>query len=184
MVVPVLLRHRARPGGYEKYRDDFARLIWKLASPKWNFDDATFARSAASLANPDHVSIVIHNYRWRLGLAEGEPSTRSWRRGSPRLRASPFRRSRSKAMPTARPIPILAAMPGSSRAATRTGSFRADRAQPAAGGAEGIRRRNHRSGAPVAVHPTRGGRSMNVFRVAVPVHARGLRTGTRHRSRA
>lgn len=59
--------------GYEKYRDDFARLIWQLASPKWRFDDATFARSAASLDNPDHVSIVIHNYRWRLGLAEGEP---------------------------------------------------------------------------------------------------------------
>jgi pimeloyl-ACP methyl ester carboxylesterase len=58
--------------GYEKYRDDFAKLIWQLASPKWDFDDATFARSAASLANPDHVSIVIHNYRWRLGLAEGE----------------------------------------------------------------------------------------------------------------
>jgi pimeloyl-ACP methyl ester carboxylesterase len=58
--------------GYEKYRDDFAKLIWKLASPKWNFDDATFARSAASLTNPDHVDIVIHNYRWRLGLAEGE----------------------------------------------------------------------------------------------------------------
>jgi len=59
--------------GYAKYRDDFAKLIWKLASPKWRFDDATFARSAASLANPDHVDIVIHNYRWRLGLAEGEP---------------------------------------------------------------------------------------------------------------
>src|SRR6185295_6874871 len=59
--------------GYEKYRDDFAKLIWQLASPKWSFDDATFARSAASLVNPDHVSIVIHNYRWRLGLAEGEP---------------------------------------------------------------------------------------------------------------
>ena len=59
--------------GYEKYRDDFAKLIWRLASPKWNFDDATFARSAASLDNPDHVDIVIHNYRWRLGLAEGEP---------------------------------------------------------------------------------------------------------------
>ncbi|HEY6321959.1 MAG TPA: alpha/beta hydrolase [Thermoanaerobaculia bacterium] len=58
--------------GYEKYRDDFAKLIWQLASPKWDFDDATFARSAASLVNPDHVSIVIHNYRWRLGLAEGE----------------------------------------------------------------------------------------------------------------
>jgi pimeloyl-ACP methyl ester carboxylesterase len=59
--------------GYEKYRHDFAKLIWQLASPKWNFDDATFARSAASFENPDHVSIVVHNYRWRLGLAQGEP---------------------------------------------------------------------------------------------------------------
>ncbi len=59
--------------GYEAYRREFARLIWKIASPKWQFDDATFDRSAASFDNPDHVSIVIHNYRWRLGLAEGEP---------------------------------------------------------------------------------------------------------------
>jgi pimeloyl-ACP methyl ester carboxylesterase len=59
--------------GYEKNRHDFAKLIWQLASPKWHFDDATFDRSAASLENPDHVDIVIHNYRWRLGLAEGEP---------------------------------------------------------------------------------------------------------------
>lgn len=59
--------------GYEKNRRDFNRLIWQLASPKWNFDDATFERSAASFDNPDHVPIVIHNYRWRLGLAEGEP---------------------------------------------------------------------------------------------------------------
>jgi pimeloyl-ACP methyl ester carboxylesterase len=58
--------------GYEKYRNDFAKLIWQLASPKWDFDDATFARSAAAFANPDHVGIVIHNYRWRLGLADGE----------------------------------------------------------------------------------------------------------------
>lgn len=58
--------------GYEKYRRDFAKLIWQLASPKWNFDDATFDRSAASFDNPDHVSITIHNYRWRIGLAEGE----------------------------------------------------------------------------------------------------------------
>jgi pimeloyl-ACP methyl ester carboxylesterase len=59
--------------GYDKYRHDFAKLIWQIASPKWGFDDATFDRSAASFNNPDHVSIVIHNYRWRLGLAEGEP---------------------------------------------------------------------------------------------------------------
>ena len=58
--------------GYDKYRHDFAKLIWQLASPKWNFDDATFDRSAASFDNPDHVDIVIHNYRWRQGLAEGE----------------------------------------------------------------------------------------------------------------
>jgi pimeloyl-ACP methyl ester carboxylesterase len=58
--------------GYEKYRRDFAKLIWRTASPKWNFDDATFDRSAASFDNPDHVDIVIHNYRWRLGLAEGD----------------------------------------------------------------------------------------------------------------
>jgi pimeloyl-ACP methyl ester carboxylesterase len=58
--------------GYDKYRRDFAKLIWQLASPKWNFDDATFDRSAASFDNPDHVAIVIHNYRWRLALAEGE----------------------------------------------------------------------------------------------------------------
>jgi pimeloyl-ACP methyl ester carboxylesterase len=59
--------------GYGKYRRDFAKLIWQIASPKWDFDDATFERSAASFDNPDHVGIVIHNYRWRLGLAEGEP---------------------------------------------------------------------------------------------------------------
>ena len=59
--------------GYDKYRHDFAKLIWQIASPKWDFDDATFDRSAATLDNPDHVAIVIHNYRWRLGLAEGEP---------------------------------------------------------------------------------------------------------------
>jgi pimeloyl-ACP methyl ester carboxylesterase len=59
--------------GYDKYRRDFAKLIWQLASPRWSFDDATFDRSAASFNNSDHVAIVIHNYRWRLGLAEGEP---------------------------------------------------------------------------------------------------------------
>jgi pimeloyl-ACP methyl ester carboxylesterase len=58
--------------GYDKYRHDFTKLIWQLASPKWKFDDATFDRTARSFDNPDHVDIVIHNYRWRLGLAEGE----------------------------------------------------------------------------------------------------------------
>jgi pimeloyl-ACP methyl ester carboxylesterase len=59
--------------GYDKYRRDFSKLIWQLASPRWAFDDATFARSAAALDNPDHVAIVIHNYRWRISLAAGEP---------------------------------------------------------------------------------------------------------------
>jgi pimeloyl-ACP methyl ester carboxylesterase len=58
--------------GYEKYRRDFAKLIWRQASPNWNFDDATFDRSAAAFDNPDHVAIVIHNYRWRIDLAKGE----------------------------------------------------------------------------------------------------------------
>ncbi|EIM26471.1 alpha/beta fold hydrolase [Microvirga lotononidis] len=59
--------------GYDKNRHDFARLIWRLASPKWEFDDATFERTVASFDNPDHVDVVIHNYRWRLGLADGDP---------------------------------------------------------------------------------------------------------------
>jgi pimeloyl-ACP methyl ester carboxylesterase len=58
--------------GYDKNRHDFAKLIWQQASPKWRFDDATYERSAQAFNNPDHVEIVIHNYRWRQGLAEGE----------------------------------------------------------------------------------------------------------------
>jgi pimeloyl-ACP methyl ester carboxylesterase len=73
--------------GYDKYRHDFAKLIWQLASPKWNFADATFDRSATAFDNPDHVSIVIHNYRWRLGLAEGEPKYEDLER---RLAQSPI----------------------------------------------------------------------------------------------
>jgi len=59
--------------GYEKNRREFSKFIWQTASPRWNFDDATFNRSAASFDNPDHVAVVIHNYRWRLGIVEGEP---------------------------------------------------------------------------------------------------------------
>jgi pimeloyl-ACP methyl ester carboxylesterase len=59
--------------GYERYRSNFAKLIWQIASPRWEFDEATFDRTAQSFDNPDHVDIVIHNYRWRLGLADGEP---------------------------------------------------------------------------------------------------------------
>jgi pimeloyl-ACP methyl ester carboxylesterase len=62
--------------GYSKYRREFARLIWRLASPSWEFDDATFDLSAAAFDNPDHVDIVLHNYRWRLGLANGEAGYR------------------------------------------------------------------------------------------------------------
>jgi pimeloyl-ACP methyl ester carboxylesterase len=58
--------------GYAKYTNDFAKLIWRLASPDWKFDDATFERSTAAFSNPDHVAIVVHNYRWRLGLTNGE----------------------------------------------------------------------------------------------------------------
>jgi pimeloyl-ACP methyl ester carboxylesterase len=59
--------------GYDRYRRDFSKLIWRIASPEWRFDDATFDRSAASFDNPDHVDVVIHNYRWRLGLADSDP---------------------------------------------------------------------------------------------------------------
>ena len=60
--------------GYQRYRNDFAKLIWQIASPRWDFDEATFDRTAQSFDNSDHVDIVIHNYRWRIGLAEGEPA--------------------------------------------------------------------------------------------------------------
>jgi pimeloyl-ACP methyl ester carboxylesterase len=72
--------------GYEKNRHDFAKLIWRQASPQWKFDDATFDRSAGAFDNPDHVSITIHNYRWRLALAEGEAKYDEWER---RLSLSP-----------------------------------------------------------------------------------------------
>jgi hypothetical protein len=87
--------------GYNKYRKDFANLIWQIASPKWNFDDATFERTAAAFDNPDHVDIVINNYRWRLGLAQGEAKYDDLER---RLATAPVitvpTRSRWKAMPT------------------------------------------------------------------------------------
>ena len=85
--------------GYDKYRRDFAKLIWQIASPKWNFDDATFDRSAAAFDNPDHVAIVIHNYRWRLGLAEGEPRYDDLEKRLAGLRPSPCPPSPLKAMP-------------------------------------------------------------------------------------
>jgi len=76
-------RGRAR---YDRYRRDFAKLIWRTAAPRCPFDDATFERSAAAFDNPDHVDIVIHNYRWRLGMAEGE---RAYDEVETRLAAAP-----------------------------------------------------------------------------------------------
>ena len=129
--------------GYEKYRREFAKLIWRTASPKWNFDDATFERSAASFDNPDHVAIVIHNYRWRLGLADGEAEIRRPRaaaRRRPGHRRA--RRSRSRATRTARRIRPRPPTPRSSRARTRTGRSRA------ASGTTCPRRRRRRSPRP------------------------------------
>jgi pimeloyl-ACP methyl ester carboxylesterase len=90
--------------GYDKYRHDFAKLIWKLASPTWKFDDATFDRSAAAFDNPDHVAIVVHNYRWRLGVAVGCADDHPRRRRQ-----------------LARRIRIPRPTPRNSRARTRTG---------------------------------------------------------------
>ena len=109
--------------GYEKYRREFAKLIWQLASPKWNFDDATFERSAASFDNPDHVAIVIHNYRWRLGLAEGEARYDDLEKrlaewpGHRRAHDHPRRRRQRRAASGSR-----APTPASSPANTLTGS--------------------------------------------------------------
>jgi pimeloyl-ACP methyl ester carboxylesterase len=108
--------------GYDQYRHDFAKLIWQIASPKWDFDDVTFDRTAASFNNPDHVAIVIHNYRWRLGLAEGE---RQYDDLEKRLAESPViavptitLEGDANGAPTPRPRP----MPRSSRANMHTGS--------------------------------------------------------------
>ena len=112
--------------GYDKYRRDFAKLIWQTASPKWDFDDATFDRSAASFDNPDHVAIVIHNYRWRLGLAEGEAAVRrpgaTARRGARHHRAHhhPRGRRQRRAPPGAERLRRR-----SSPGRTRTGRSRA-----------------------------------------------------------
>ena len=110
--------------GYEKYRHDFAKLIWQLASPKWNFDDATFDRSAASFTNSDHVAITIHNYRWRLGLADGEGKYDEFEK---RLATAPVITVPTitlEATPTARRIRSRVRMRRNSLANTRTGLSR------------------------------------------------------------
>jgi hypothetical protein len=81
---------------------DFAKLIWQQASPKWDFDDATFDRSAVAFDNPDHVAIVVHNCRWRLASPKANQNTTISKSVLPRLRRSRYRRSPWKATPTAR----------------------------------------------------------------------------------
>ena len=125
--------------GYEANRRDFARLIWHTASPQWAFDDATFERTRAALDNPDHVAIVIHNYRWRLGLAEGDPQYDDLER---QLAAAP-----AISVPTVTlegdangaPHPEPVRTPASSSGPTRTGRSRRHRTQPAPGGAGRLR---------------------------------------------
>jgi pimeloyl-ACP methyl ester carboxylesterase len=108
--------------GYDKYRRDFAKLIWQIASPKWNFDDATFDRSAASFDNPDHVAIVIHNYRWRFIRQKVSRNMPIWTSGLPRVRSSLCPPLPSKVMPTARRIQTPVPMPRNFPASIRTGS--------------------------------------------------------------
>ena len=144
--------------GYEKYRRDFSKLIWRLASPKWAFDDATFDRSAASFDNPDHVAIVIHNYRWRLGLAEGEAKYAELEK---RLAESPViavptitleRRCERRAAPG--PRCLREEVLGQIRAPAHRGRHRA---QPAAGSPAGVcpSRRRHRRRELIGGDPTR-----------------------------
>jgi pimeloyl-ACP methyl ester carboxylesterase len=108
--------------GYEQYRHDFAKLIWQIASPKWDFDDATFDRSAAAFDNPDHVSIVIHNYRGGLAWLKASRNTTISKSGLPRVRSSPCPPLPSKAMPMVRRTRTPAPMPRNSPASMRTGS--------------------------------------------------------------
>lgn len=107
--------------GYEANIHDFARLIWQTASPSWKFDDATFARSAKSLDNPDHVAITIHNYRWRLAWSRARRASIPMRKSSPSARRFRSPRSRWKATLTRHRIPIRPHMPPSSPASISTG---------------------------------------------------------------
>ena len=107
--------------GYDEYRHEFGKLIWQLASPKWKFDDATFDAPPPSFDNPDYVAIAIHNYRWRLGLADGEAAVRRTREATRRsVPSSPCRRSRWKATRTAHRTPAPTYRENS-RASTSTG---------------------------------------------------------------
>ena len=132
--------------GYDKNRRDFAKLIWRLASPKWDFDDATFDRSAAAFDNPDHVAIVIHNYRWRLGWPRASRSTTIWRSDSPKGRSSPCPRSPWKATPTARPTRSLQPMRQILRQIRAPAHQGRRRPQSAAGSPASLRRSSHIGG--------------------------------------
>jgi pimeloyl-ACP methyl ester carboxylesterase len=131
--------------GYDKYRRDFSKLIWRLASPKWVFDDATFARSAAAFDNPDHVAIAIHNYRWRLGLGLGEAQYDDLER---RLASFPAITvpaiTLERETPTARRTRTPAPTPANSPARTSTGSSRAASGTTCRKSPLGLRRSNHR----------------------------------------
>ena len=107
--------------GYEQYWREFNKLIWRLASPKWQFDDATFERSATAFDNPDHVAITIHNYRWRLGTAEGESKYDDL---EAKLAQAPVIRAPSITLEgdaNGAPIPSRRPTPASSPAGTSTG---------------------------------------------------------------
>ena len=126
--------------GYDTYRREFSRFIWQLASPRWDFDDATFARSAAAFDNPDHVAIVIHNYRWRIGLAEGEPQyddlEAAARRAAGHRRAHHHPRGRRQRRAAPRPQRLRRQIHRQVRAPDH---LRRRRAQPAPGSPAGFR---------------------------------------------
>ena len=131
--------------GYDKYRHDFAKLIWQLASPKWAFDDATFDRSAAALNNPDHVAITIHNYRWRLALAEGEPKYDEYEKrlavASGHCRAHDDSRRRCERCATSGCQRLCEEVLRKVFAPSHHGRYRP---QPASGGAASLRAGGHR----------------------------------------
>jgi hypothetical protein len=108
--------------GYDKNRRDFSKRIWRQASPKWDFDDATFDRSSAAFDNPDHVAIVIHGYRWRLDLADGERKYDDLEKKLAQGPSSQYARSPWKATPTARPIPTPQPIAANSPGDMSTGS--------------------------------------------------------------
>ena len=128
-----------------KYRREFSRLIWQLASPQWNFDDATFERSAAAFDNPDHVAIVIHNYRWRQGLADGEAryDDLEAKLAQGPVIAVPTITMEGDANGAPHPEPAAYAKKFSGKYEHRT-IIRRHRAQSASGSAARIRRSDHR----------------------------------------